>query len=152
LEELRFDYSKLTRYPVANFDNDATACYDRILCAVANLAGRKYGIHKNVIFIHAQTLEEAEFKLKSSTRVSETSYKHRTKFRILGTGQGSSNSPTLWYFISSVLFQCHNQRASGMLFTSPAGDTIVRFNMVGFVDDCTCITGGNQDDTLQELL
>jgi hypothetical protein len=62
LEELRFDYSKLTRYPVANFDNDVTSCYDCIMCAVASLAGRKYGIHKNVIFIHAQTLEEAEFK------------------------------------------------------------------------------------------
>jgi hypothetical protein len=39
-----------------------------------------------------------------------------------------------------------------MLFTSPAGDTVVSFNMVGFVDDSTCITGGNPDDTLQELL
>jgi hypothetical protein len=74
--------------------------------------------------------------------VSETSY----------TGQGSINSPTIWCFISSVLSQCHNQRASGMLFTSPAGDTVVRFNMVGFVDDSTCITGGNPNDTLQELL
>ena len=95
LEELRFDYAKLTRYPLANFDNDAAACYDRILCAVASLAGRKYGIHKDVIFIHAQTLEEAEFKLKSSTKVSETTYKHCIKFPIHGTGQGSSNSPTI---------------------------------------------------------
>jgi hypothetical protein len=39
-----------------------------------------------------------------------------------------------------------------MLFTSPAGDTVVRFNMVGFVDDSTCITGGNPNDTLQQLL
>jgi hypothetical protein len=39
-----------------------------------------------------------------------------------------------------------------MLFKSPAGNTVVRFNMVGFVDDSTCITGGNPDDTLQELL
>jgi hypothetical protein len=39
-----------------------------------------------------------------------------------------------------------------MLFKSPAGDTVVRFNMVGFVDDSTCITGGNPDDTLEELL
>jgi hypothetical protein len=152
LEELRFDYSKLTRYPVANFDNDAAACYDRILCAIASLAGRKYGIHKDVIFIHAQTLEEAEFKLKSSLKVSDTSYRHCVKFPIHGTGQGSSNSPTIWCFISSVLFQCHNERASGMLFQSPEGDMIVRFNMVGFVDDSTCITGGNPDDTLQELL
>jgi hypothetical protein len=152
LEELRFDYSKLTRFSVANFDNDATACYDRILCAVASLAGRKYGIHKDVIFIHAQTLEEAEFKLKSSTKVSDTAYRHCIKFPIHGTGQGSSNSPTIWCFISSVLFQCHNEKASGMLFKSPAGDMVVRFNMVGFVDDSTCITGGNPNDTLQELL
>jgi hypothetical protein len=39
-----------------------------------------------------------------------------------------------------------------MLFKSPAGDTVVIFNMVGFVDDSTCITGCNPDDTLQELL
>jgi organic radical activating enzyme len=39
-----------------------------------------------------------------------------------------------------------------MLFTSPAGDTVVRFNMVGFVDNSMCITGGNPNDTLQELL
>jgi hypothetical protein len=37
LEGLRFDYSKLARYPVANFDNDATACYDRKRCAVARM-------------------------------------------------------------------------------------------------------------------
>jgi hypothetical protein len=113
LEELRFDYAKLTRYPVANFDNDAAACYDRILCSVASLAGRKYGIHKDVIFIHAQTLEEAEFKLKSSTKVSATSCKHCMKFPIHGTGQGSSNSPTIWCFISSVLFQCYNEKHPG---------------------------------------
>jgi Zn-finger protein len=53
---------------------------------------------------NAQTLEEAEFKLKSSTKVSETSYKNCTKFPIHRTGQGSSNSPTTWCFISSVLF------------------------------------------------
>jgi hypothetical protein len=64
LEELRLDYSLLTRFSVANFDNDATACYDIILMPIASLAGRKYGIHKDIIFIHAQMLEEAEFKLK----------------------------------------------------------------------------------------
>jgi hypothetical protein len=83
--------------------------FSYMCAAVASLAGRKYGKHKNVIFIHAQTLEEAEFKLNSSTKVSETSYKHCTNFPIHGTGQGSSNAPTIWCFISSVLFQCHNQ-------------------------------------------
>jgi hypothetical protein len=152
LEELRFDYAALTRVSFANFDNDATACYDRILCSVASLAGRKYGIHKDIIFVHAQTLEEAEFKLKASNKVSETSYRHCIKFPIHGTGQGSTNSPTIWCFVSSVLFQSHDKKASGMLFKSPSGDMIVRFNMVGFVDDSTCITGGDAEDSLQQII
>jgi hypothetical protein len=39
-----------------------------------------------------------------------------------------------------------------MLFESPDGNMMVRFNTVGFVDNSTCITGGNKDDTLQELI
>jgi hypothetical protein len=152
LEELQFDYSLLTRYSLANFNNDTTACYDRILCSVASLAGRKYGIHKDIIFIHAQTLEETEFKLKTSTKISDTTYKHCIKFPIHGTGQGSTNSPIIWCFISNVLFQSHEEKAHGMLFKSPDGNTMVRFNMVSFVDDSTCITGGTKDDTLQDLI
>jgi hypothetical protein len=60
LEELRFNYSGLTRRSLANFDNDATAYYDRILMPIASLAGRKFGIHKDVIFVHATTLEGIE--------------------------------------------------------------------------------------------
>jgi hypothetical protein len=152
LEEIRLDYSLITRFSFANFDNDATACYDRILCSIASLAGRKYGIHKDVIFVHAQTLEEAEFKFKTSTKISETSYRHCIKFPIHGTGQGSTNSPIIWCFIPSVLFESHNKRAHGMKFESPDGEYVVRFNMVGFVDDSTCITGGNKNDNIQELL
>ena len=34
LEEIRLDYSILTRTPYGNFDNDLTSCYDRILCPI----------------------------------------------------------------------------------------------------------------------
>jgi hypothetical protein len=39
-----------------------------------------------------------------------------------------------------------------MLFESPDGEYIVRFNMVELVDDSTCITGGNRNDTLQMVI
>jgi hypothetical protein len=126
LEELRFDYSLLTRYSLANFDNNATACYQQCNSMLrSGLAGRKYGIHKDIIFIHTQTLEEAEFKLKTSTKISDTTYKHCKKFPIHGTGQGSTNSPIIWCFISSVLFQSHKEKAHGMLFESPDGNMMV---------------------------
>jgi hypothetical protein len=87
-----------------------------------------------------------------SAKISDTTYRHCVKFPIHGTGQGSSNSPMIWCFISSVLFQSHNKKAHSMEFTSPDGDMVVRFNMVGFVDDSMCITGGNVNNTLTELL
>ena len=93
----------MTRYSYCNFDNNATTCYNRILCAIATLCDRKYGVHKDVVFVHEKTLEEAEFKLKISTKMSETSYKHYLKFPIHRTGQGSTNSPTIWCFFQRVI-------------------------------------------------
>ena len=151
LEELRFDYCECTCYPMANFDNDAASCYDRILVALASLCGRKQGIHKDVIFVHAKTLQEAEFTLKTKHGITEESYSHCTKFPIHGTGQGSTNSPTIWCFVLSELFECHSQKAYGIKFMSPDGMVLVRMTMVGFVDDSTCMTGGDALTSYQEL-
>ena len=70
LEELRLDYSKMTRTSFVNFDHDAKSCYDRILMPLASLAGRGFGIHRQVIFVHAQTLENAIFKPVSYTHLT----------------------------------------------------------------------------------
>ena len=59
LEEMRIDYSMLTREPIAQFDNDTSSCYDRILVSMPSLASRKFGIHKYVVMVHAKTLQEA---------------------------------------------------------------------------------------------
>ena len=133
LEELRRDISLLTRTAYSNFDNDAASCYDRILMSIASLSGRKYGVHRKVVYVHAATLKEAEYKLKLSSTASNTSYKHCKKFPIHGTGQGSGNSPMIWCFISSILFDCHNQKAHGITSSTPNGDVVVSFSIIGFV-------------------
>ena len=73
LEELRRDISLLTRTAYSNFDNDAASCYDRIPMSIASLSGRKYGVHRKVVYVHAATLKEAEYKLKLSSTASNTS-------------------------------------------------------------------------------
>ena len=155
LEELRIDYSMLTRESIAQFDNDASSCYDRILVSIASLASRKFGIHKDVVMVHAKTLQEAKFKLKTQKGVSESWYSHCTAFPIHGTGQGSGNSPVIWCFVSSILFDCHNQKAHGIVFSSPNRQVVARMSMVGFVDDSTTITGcdqDNEDQTANKLI
>ena len=118
-EELRFDYASLTSLPFANFDNDACSSYNRILTALASLAGKKYVVHKAVIFVHAKTLEETKFKLKTSAGISESSYKHCVKFPLHGTGQRSTNSPMICCFVSSFLFSNSPTKCSRNAFPKP---------------------------------
>ena len=59
-----------------------------------------------------------------------------------GTGQGSGNSPMIWCFMSSILFDCHNEKAHGITSSTPNGDVVVSFSIIGFVDDSTCVMGG----------
>ena len=89
LEELRKDILLLTRTTYSNFDNGTASCYDQILMSIASLSGRKYRVHRKIVYVHAATLNEAEYKLKLSSIASNTSYKHCKKFLIHGTGQGS---------------------------------------------------------------
>ena len=137
LEELKYDISYLSCRSRTNFDNDATSCYDRILVPLASLINRKYGLHKQVVAVHAHTLKQAQFHLKTAAGVSDLFYTHSTPFPIQGTGQGSGNSPCIWLFILSTLFDVHKAQAYGTRFITPHGQHQVIFSMVGFVDDST---------------
>lgn len=137
LEELKYDISYTTRRTLFNFDNDATSCYDRIIVSLASLINRKYGLHRNVVTVHATTLKEAKFHLRTHLGYSESFYSHHVEFPIYGSGQGSGNSPSIWLFISSTLCDIHQQLSHGARFVSPDAKEEVKINMVGFVDDCT---------------
>lgn len=151
LEELKYDLSYLTRRSLFNFDNDATSCYDRILVPLASLINRKYGLDRHIVSIHAETLRQANFRLKTLAGVSDISYRHSHAFPIHGTGQGSGNSPCIWLFISSTLFDIHESQAHGATFISPDGSTRVHLSMVGFVDDSTGSCNDFQPSTQQPL-
>ena len=83
-EELRRDYSLLTRTPMGSIENDATAAYDGIMMPISSLAARGYGIHRNVVIVHATTLSEAVYKLRLSNKVADSEYTHCDKMLIHG--------------------------------------------------------------------
>ena len=58
----------------------------------------------------------------------------------------------IWCFISSILFDCHNQKAHGITASTPNGDVVVSFSIIGFVGDSTCTTGGKRNKTIDQLL
>jgi hypothetical protein len=95
LEELKNEICYASRKSLINFDNDAASCYDRIIPALASLIGRKYGLHRDVVFVHATTLAQTKYKLKTSLGISEEFYDNCQAFPIYGTGQGSGKSPAM---------------------------------------------------------
>ena len=137
LEELKYDISFMTRRTLFNFDNDATSCYNRIIVALASLINRKYGLHRKVVAVHASTLQQARFHLRTVSGISTQFYSHSIQFPIFGSGQGSGNSPGIWLFISSTLCDVHNSISQGATFTNPDESEQVSISMVGFVDDST---------------
>ena len=137
LEELKYDTSYCSRRTLFNFDNDATSCYDRIIIALASIVNRKYGMHQRLVALHANTLQQARFHLRTINGISSESYSHCIEFPIYGSGQGSGNSPAIWLFISSTLCDVHNRISHGASFTNPQGTETVKLSMVAFVDDST---------------
>eukprot|EP00957_Ditylum_brightwellii_P115752 8830148-Ditylum_brightwellii.AAC.1 len=59
MEEIKNEISYCSQKPLVNFDNDAASCYDHIIPNLANLIRRKKGLNRNIMFVHASTLEEA---------------------------------------------------------------------------------------------
>ena len=65
IRELEYEIGRITRKSSLHFDNDATSCYDRILCFLANLASQKYGMQKKICVVQGKTLAEAKYFLKT---------------------------------------------------------------------------------------
>eukprot|EP00957_Ditylum_brightwellii_P192329 14641259-Ditylum_brightwellii.AAC.1 len=49
--------------------------------------------------------------------VSDDYYQYFEAFPIYGTGQGSTNLPTIWLIISSTLFDIHKELSNGATFS-----------------------------------
>ena len=80
---------------------------------------------------------EAKFKLKTALGVSDDYYQNCKMFPIFGTGQGSTNLPTIWLIISSTLFDIHKELSNGAIFSNTIQEIEVHIILVRFVDDVT---------------
>ena len=138
IEEMVNEITRTSRKPIIKNAEDATACYDRIIPGVGNLASRSHGLHRSVAIVQGNTLEEVKYHLKTQLGVTEEYYKHCTVSPIYGTGQGSGNSPTVWLVVSSILFRCYTATAFGARFETPDRTVCVDLFRVGFVDDTCC--------------
>jgi hypothetical protein len=152
IEELQLEISRATRKPVTFTNYDATACYDRIIPNLGMTVSRKYGVHTLVTKMNATTLKQAEYRVRTDLGLAPSGYRHTSAQPIYGTGQGSANSPAIWCFLSSTLFDCYDTLANKAYYCDPTETTAVELGMVGFVDDCNGQTNSFKDDVSDESL
>lgn len=137
IEVLQHEIYRMSMKSGINFDLDATSCYDRILTSVASISCRRLGMHPNVLKLNTRMLETVAYHVKTNLGVSNDSYTHTPENPIHGTGQGSGNSPTIWCFVCSALFDALEAKATGARFTTYDKTSSLTLHMIGFVDDCT---------------
>ena len=137
IEEMQYEISRATRKPLLLTHYDATACYDRIIPNLGMIVSQKFGVPAAVTQMNATTLEQATYLVRTELGVSRTGYTHCDSDPIFGTGQGSSNSPAIWLFVSSALMDAYEDWAKSATYATPTEDCSVDVDMVGFVDDNT---------------
>ena len=103
LKHLSYDLSHQSRTNLATFDNDASACYDRIIVALAMLAARRLRMPRNAVQTHAEALRMMRYYVKTVHGISEDCYKGTVFEPLFGTGQGSGASPAAWLTLISIL-------------------------------------------------
>ena len=144
LTQLTADMCRLLKSNYARFDNDASACFDRIIVALGMLAARRCGMPVNAVRSHAQSLELMRYMVKTVYGVSETSYTGTPFAPLFGTGQGSGASPAVWLTLVVVLLNTLERvtplrmgfrSADGVNIHSRLVDAFVDDTALGFTDD-----------------
>ena len=152
LKELTYQVAAMSRTDVATFDNDASACYDRIVTRFALLCCRAHGVPEGPCRMTAEVLDNVIHKIKTAYGISEASYTNLPDSPIHGVGQGSQDGPSLWGVSSSVVFHGADRLSTGITCVNPCHDIPGRAiihsrKLDGFVDDVT----GWFNRMLQEL-
>ena len=61
MKEMKYLYSNITRTGLATMDNDAKSCFDRIICNLAMMISRYFGMTKRACKMHGMTLKKMRY-------------------------------------------------------------------------------------------
>jgi hypothetical protein len=95
LNQISNNICRTAKINVIRFDNDASACYDRILVHLGMMAACQCGMPDNALQVHAGTLQKMKYRVKTMYGLSNNCYQATDASPLFGTGQGSGASPAV---------------------------------------------------------
>jgi hypothetical protein len=146
LKEMKYMNARLRKHNMATMDNDAKACYDRIIMSLATIVSWYYGLPRNTRKLQAKAIRAMQFHIKTVLGVSKDYYQDTLTTPLHhGSGQGSGSASTLWLFISLIIMTIYQDLASGMQITNANITEKLQEWIDGYVDDTSIFT--NIDET-----
>jgi len=142
---LTLDIVRYYAEPAAIVDNDAKACYDRMIPVVLSYALIRLGLPKQLTRFMCRWLEEATYFIKTSKGISRHKYGSTLQSYLFGTGQGTGWSPPNWGAISDLISTVMSTNTPGMKLVHPDGKFYSDRSFDAFVDD---VNGGLTSDGL----
>jgi hypothetical protein len=125
---------------MATMDNDAKACYDRIIMSLATIVSGYYGLPRNTRKLKANAIWSMQFHIKTALGVSKDYYQDTLETPLHGSGQGSGLASTLWMYVSSIIMTIYQDIAKGMQMTDADITDKIQQWIDGYVDDTLLYT------------
>jgi len=144
---LTLDIIRYYGQEAAIIDNDAQACYDRIIPVVLAYALLRLGLPLYLVRFQCKWLESSLYELKLSNGIS-SSYRSTVDKYLFGTGQGTGWSPPSWAALSDIVSRIMNRHTPGMKLKHPDGSCVDR-TLDAFVDDTN---GGLTTDGFNDFI
>jgi len=153
LQQISNDICRTQKINIIRFENDASACYDRILVHLGLMAARRCGMPENALSVHGETLQQMRYKVKTAFGISDECYHGTPSEPLFGTGQGSGASPAVWLTLVVVLMNTLERIIKERIFfTSP--DTGYKHSRIldAFVDDTSIAFTDTEHTMTQEAM
>jgi hypothetical protein len=117
LKRLSYDHIRQTRMDAIMFDNNASACYDRIIPSIAAITARRAGMPREAANTLTQVLLRMQYYVRTAYGVASVPFSNLIDW-ILGVMQGGGHSGCLWALTSSIMFDQMDE-TTGAEFHSP---------------------------------
>ena len=134
INEFILDTARIHQQIIAIQQNDASACYDRIIANHVSTNSLREETKKRVCKLRANTLHYTNFHIQTSLGTSKESYSHQ-QYPIHGSGQGSGSAGNEFTFISVPIIKTIEDAHPGWYSTNPNNSNKWETHMSVFVND-----------------
>ena len=135
LKTLSFDYIRYTRLNAIIFNNNAKACFDRIIPSIGLMATEQLGMPSTASACMLATIQGMKFFIRTAHGVSPGYFTSTLSALTLGVLQGSGAVPCIWLSINCVLLHALSSHTTGFQATCPCYSKTSKCPGEAFLDD-----------------